>query len=391
MHKLFISSIGNCAIFTFFSEIFPVHKKRQTHRSHQINGALMHIKQIFEDFKQSKLKNIYLIKELHLNCLIYLPNALKSCYSDQIDQHQKNLMLEHILNLTMDLVHLATQRDLLMCLLTFNSRKFLIEISLQFSSQILESESLIQNYAELLNLLDKKEVFSYKTSSNFPTKSDKEVSNLFSSSATSLLKNSMVNNEDTAGIFNEFKETFYELIYKFPNFKYLKESCVNNCVDYYLQRKLLPSYGTNNSVKGIKSLLEKYFLIHVNCNSKPNVTTLKYLSDLLHKMLNYYFTTDQSTFAEEVICNALLPVYEQMLDEDLIYYRQINNFDLYFSEYMEMKYFCTLKLIELSSSTRNEKTLLKIVQLINKIILIEEVCVLFNYFLYRSKDWSNSL
>ena len=376
MHKLFISSIGNCAIFTFFSEIFPVHKKRQIHRSHQINGALMHIKQIFEDFKQSKLKNIYLIKELHLNCLIYLPNALKSCYSDQIDQNQKNLMLEQILNLTMDLVHLATQRDLLMCLLTFNSRKFLIEISLQFSNQILESESLMQNYADLLNLLDKKEVFSYKTT-NFATKSDKEVSNLFSSSATSLLKNSIINNEDTAWIFNEFKETFYELVYKFPNFKYLKDSCVNNCVDYYLQRKLLPSYGTNNSVKGIKSLLEKYFLLQVNINSRPNVAIRKFVCDLLHKKLNYYFTTDQSTFAEDVICNALLPVYEQMLDGDLVYYRHLNSFDLYLSEYIEMKYFCTLKLIEISSSTKSEKTLLKTVQLLNKILLIEEV-----YFFY---------
>lgn len=35
----------------------------------------MHIKQIFEDFKSSKLKNPYLIKELHLNCLMYLPNV----------------------------------------------------------------------------------------------------------------------------------------------------------------------------------------------------------------------------------------------------------------------------------------------------------------------------
>ena len=143
------------------------------------------------------------------------------------------------------------------------------------------------NYADLLNLLDKKEVFSYKTT-NFATKSDKEVSNLFSSSATSLLKNSIVNNEDTAWIFNEFKETFYELVYKFPNIKYLKDSCVNNCVDYYLQRKLLPSYGTNNSVKGIKSLLEKYFLLQVNINSRPNVAIRKFVCDMLHKKLNYY-------------------------------------------------------------------------------------------------------
>ena len=108
------------------------------HRSHQINGALMHIKQIFDDFKQSKLKTTLLIKELHLNCLIYLPNALKSCYSE-IDRSQKFLMFEHILNLTIDLVHLATHRDLYMCLLTFNSRKFIIEIIEQFSGQVLVS------------------------------------------------------------------------------------------------------------------------------------------------------------------------------------------------------------------------------------------------------------
>lgn len=57
--------------FIFFSKS----KKYQVHRKHQINGALMHIKNIFDEFKQSKSKNIYLIKELHLNCLIYLPNV----------------------------------------------------------------------------------------------------------------------------------------------------------------------------------------------------------------------------------------------------------------------------------------------------------------------------
>ncbi len=45
-------------------------------------------------------------------------------------------LFEHLLILTIDLVHLATHRDLFMCLLAFNSRKFLIEIIEQFSAQI---------------------------------------------------------------------------------------------------------------------------------------------------------------------------------------------------------------------------------------------------------------
>ena len=102
MNKLFVSPIGNCAIFTFFQEIFSPEynklflyklfcalililfffsKKYQTHKIHQMNGALMHIKQIFDDFKQSKLKNTYLVKELHLKCLISLPNVYKKANS----------------------------------------------------------------------------------------------------------------------------------------------------------------------------------------------------------------------------------------------------------------------------------------------------------------------
>ena len=82
MSVLFNSPIGNCAIFTFFTEIFlptaAAPKSTHLQRSHQINGALMHIKQLFDDFRQSKLKNTLLIKELHLNCLIYLPGVTQS-------------------------------------------------------------------------------------------------------------------------------------------------------------------------------------------------------------------------------------------------------------------------------------------------------------------------
>ena len=71
--------------------------------------------------------------------------------------------------------------------------------------------------------------------------------------------------------------------------------------------------------------------------------------------------------------NAMLPAYERMLNDDPIHYRQLNNADLFFSEYMEMKHFCSLKVIELSTVTRREETLLTIVQLLNKILQNEEV------------------
>ena len=62
--------------------------------------------------------------------------ALKSCSAERV-KSQQQVMFEHILNLTIDLVHLATHRDLFMCLTTYNSRKFLIEIVNQFPVQIL--------------------------------------------------------------------------------------------------------------------------------------------------------------------------------------------------------------------------------------------------------------
>lgn len=85
----------------------------------------MHIKQLFEDFKQSKLKNTVIIKELHLNTLMYLPVLLKTCSKES--QQSQSYLFEQILSLTLHLVHLAS-RDIFMCLLTLNSRKFLIEI-----------------------------------------------------------------------------------------------------------------------------------------------------------------------------------------------------------------------------------------------------------------------
>ena len=118
MNTLFNGTVGHASLFSFFTHIFSVNGRLQTHRLNQLNGALMHIRQFFDDFKLSKMKNTFLVKELHLNCLVYLPAALKSYCNEQ-----QFVLFENILNLTLDLVTLATHRDLFMCLLTFNSRK----------------------------------------------------------------------------------------------------------------------------------------------------------------------------------------------------------------------------------------------------------------------------
>jgi hypothetical protein len=135
-------------------------------------------------------------------------------------------MFENILNLTLDLVHLATHRDLFMCLLTFNSRKFLIEIINQFSAQITDNEPLIKKYAELLNLLDTKEVFSYKAGSSASSCGS---SGQQSSATGSVLQRNpssanlnQASLDEAAVIFHKFKDSFYELVYRFPYANYLK-------------------------------------------------------------------------------------------------------------------------------------------------------------------------
>jgi hypothetical protein len=149
-------------------------------------------------------------------------------------------MFENILNLTLELVNLATHRDLFMCLLTFNSRKFLIEIINQFAVQITDNEPLIKKYADLLNLLDIKEVFSYKAGCNVLTSSQSGVGggqmshNSSFTSLTTLASNSLMqrnpssanltaaNLDEAAVIFHKFKDSFYELVYGFPYANYLK-------------------------------------------------------------------------------------------------------------------------------------------------------------------------
>lgn len=184
--------------------------------------------------------------------------ALKSCSSEK-EKSQREVMFENILNLTIELVHLANHRDLFMCLLTLNSRKFLIEIVNCFSRQNLENESIIRKYADLLNLLDTKEVFSYKTSSSSQSQltagtsssqpplqqatsslpsaasasslysqtgqQQSTTSQLVSISTSSLHRNvamSRENLDDPTWIFYKFKSSFYELVYKFPHANYLK-------------------------------------------------------------------------------------------------------------------------------------------------------------------------
>ena len=108
----------------------------------------------------------------------------------------------------------------------------------------------MQKYAELLNLLDKKEMFNYKTGSS---------------------------NEELFISYQKFKESFYELVHKFPHISYLsvsnqsefkwdrfilaelfKDPCVTNCIEHYLQRKCLPGYNAN-AIADIGQLLDKYF------------------------------------------------------------------------------------------------------------------------------------
>lgn len=99
-------------------------------------------------------------------------------------------------------------------------------------------------YAELLNLLDQKEVFSYKTSSNqaqlttnpislaqqLGGASQSPVSQLVSGSVSSIQQRPMLaaavaareNLDDPIWLFHKFKSSFYDLVYKFPHSHLLK-------------------------------------------------------------------------------------------------------------------------------------------------------------------------
>lgn len=222
----------------------------------------------------------------------------------------------------------------------------------------------------MLNLLDLKEVFSYKTSS---TQKDPQTTTS-STSSTSLLRNSSSANlnkenlEEATWIFQKFKESFYELVYKFPRSNYLKENCINNCIEFYLLRKLLPLLG-NVSISGIKDLLEKYLSV----KNKHNITVRKFVIEALHKKLKDFFTLEQKHFAEEVIKEVLIPCYEKCLEEDDLYYRPLANSDpTSHVDLFEMKYFIVVKLIDLTQLCLDEDNMLKIIKIFEKIILMEK-------------------
>lgn len=378
LSNLLSGSIGHASLFSFFTQIFPSHGKLQKFRQQQVNGALLHIRQLFDDFKQSKLKSTFLIKEIHLNCLVYLPIALKSCSNEPTQQQQQNLILfENILSLTLDLVQLATHRDLFMCLLTFNSRKFLIEIIEQISSQIAQTDNkkLIQPYAELLNLLDKKDVFNYKTSSSTGAVggSGGNINSSNSISTSNVPTTSNATDDGNAVVLQKFKDNFHTLVYNFPHISYLNDSCINNCIDYYLGRKLLPTHG-KNSIHGIKQLIERYFLIKQNKPIKLEIR--KNILELACKKLFDYNRIEYKTFIDDVIQQAILPCIERSISEDNIYYHGFDNDPVNLvqmhSELVEIKSFVVNKLIELSSLCHYEENILKIVGIYQQIIHLEK-------------------
>ncbi len=107
---------------------------------------------------------------------------------------------------------------------------------------------------------------------------------------------STLNSEEISLIFQKFKESFYELVYRFPHTYYLTETCINNCIEYYLQRKLLPCFN-QEAIKGIKMLLEKYFSI----GQSQNIIVRKFVLDALVKKLHDYNKFDQKSFAVSLI------------------------------------------------------------------------------------------
>jgi hypothetical protein len=401
MNSMLCSHIMNCALFSFFNEIFSLNKRYNLHHLNQINGALMHIKKLFDDFKQSqKHKTSDLVKQLHLNCFIYLPDALRSCTRDvqkleHVEQFKRFIIYENILNLSIDLIHLATHRDFFMCMFTFNSRKFFIEIISHFAEHTSElNENLLRKYADLLNLLDKKDVFACKTA---VMKSELNSSSMSSFSASnSLMSQSMTKSftqaqrdstsseESNILKFHKFQDVFYELVYKFPYANYLKDNCLNNCIDYYLQRKYLPYYG-DDAINGINVLLEKYFSIQ----KQHSPIVRKFLIDSLHKRLKEFYDMDHIMFIQKVISEALLPTYEKCIQEDYTHFLNVlkssssatstqasvtvnSSSQQAYQELIEMKCFITNKLIELTQwHCNNEANMLKLISLFELIITLE--------------------
>ncbi len=155
-----------------------------------------------------------------------------------------------IISLLIDFINLAYSRDIFNCLLSFNSKEFLIEATqLCFSKVIVrffiktncskmvinnfllkKDENLLKYYADLLNLIEKKDVCTHK-------------SNIVLSQPQSLLqqlqplvqqhqnqgnfnKNQQKDNYDDFFVGNTLKDKFYQIIYEFNNIDMLHVSII---------------------------------------------------------------------------------------------------------------------------------------------------------------------
>lgn len=129
-------------------------------------------------------------------------------------------------------------------------------------------------------------------------------------------------NDEMAANFQKFKESFYELVYKFPHIHYLTEACVNKCIEFYLLHKLRPCFNLE-AIEGIRSLLDKFYDIK-QCQ---NLIVRKFVLGTLTKKLHEYNKYDQKFFAEDVIRRALLPVCELSLSDDYAFYHSLDSPD----------------------------------------------------------------
>lgn len=212
---------------------------------------------------------------------------------------------------------------------------------------------MVRKYAELINLLDSKDVFSYKTGQ------------IDSNSSQINLKNSAnltsENLEELSFIMYKFKESFYDLVYNFPCPNYLKDHCINNCVDFYLNRKFLPIYGSQ-SIGGIKTLLEKYICLP----NQFSIVVRKNLIDSIHRKIKEYFQMDHKSFIEQLIEHVLINAYENALVEDDSHFRSVINSKI--SDFFDMKHYIITKLIELVDLSNDENNVLKIIKIFEKVI-----------------------
>lgn len=217
---------------------------------------------------------------------------------------------------------------------------------------------MVKKYADLINLLDIKDVFSYKTSQKESSSGQGLIRNPSSVSLNS------DNIEELSFIMYKFKESFYDLVYKFPRPNYLKDTCINNCIDFNIHRKFLPIFGSH-SIEGIKVLLEKY----LGVSNQFSITVRKNLIETLHRKIKDYYQMDHKAFIEQLIEQVLIRAYEMTLVEDDSHFRSVANAKKmeYIFDLIEMKYFIVNKLIDLVALSNDEKNVLKIVKIFEKV------------------------